>query len=100
MLKHYTLVKNGEIKNGENAGGLLYTVIYTNQTMNNFYFIDKEGLVNRKLVENKMKEYGYVRHYCYGFDAIIEDDKNNGDFAMVDPSEIKEQIDFLFGDLD
>ena len=91
MARQYTLIRNGDIKEGIHAGGVLYTVVYTDYSMGSFYFIDKQGLDNRILVQNKMKEFRFERYYTFEFDFYLDNDID-GDFAFVDQ---KELIDFL-----
>lgn len=91
MERQYTLIRQGEIKQGIHAGGVLYTVIYTDYRMGVFYFIDKQGLDNRNLVQKKMKEFRFERYYTFDFDFYLDNDIDRF-FTFVEP---KELTDFL-----
>lgn len=98
MARQYTLIRNGDIKEGIHAGGVLYTVVYTDYRMGSFYFIDKQGLDNRILVQNKMKEFRFERYYTFEFDFYLDNDID-GDFAFVDPKELTDFLTAEFEDM-
>lgn len=99
MARHYTLIRHGDIKTGEHAGGVLYTCVYHNYSLLSFYFIDKEGLDNRNLVQTKMNEAGFKRYYCFEFDAELTGEVDYS-FAWSDPKEITEFIEVEFKEID